>query len=69
VVIVEGEGAVLGVNLGHPVCCVVVLKFMQRLSCCLGCEWGQSQHGCSRWGPHAPSGRGGFGVWHPHSPH
>ena len=42
VVIVKGEGAVFGVNLGRPIvtngkiCCVVVQKCVQRSSYCLG---------------------------------
>jgi len=65
VVIVKGEGAVLGVNLEHPIAtnekfdaqwCVCVLMELS-----LGAVSRVPRHWCIRWGACAPSGRCSFG--------
>jgi len=67
VVIVKVEGAVLGVNLGHPI--ETSGDFVAQLcgSVCSdrtvvwGGEWRWPRHSCIRWGPHASRERGCFG--------
>jgi len=47
-------------------CCIVVWKCVNRLSCHLGWEWGQWMDGCIRWG-HMSQGKGAVsGGFLPH---
>jgi len=65
VVIIEGEGAVLEVNLGRPIltnrdCSIVVWKCVNQSSCRLGGK-------CSQWraGSTCPKGKERFGRFSP----
>jgi len=66
VVIVEGEGAVLGDEFGtshfnqRGHCCVVVWKCVKRSRCRLRWWVGMAQALMYRWGPRASRGRGCF---------